>query len=124
MWKSWVRRDSVDTRPLVEATYRFFQNEPNAFGSGGDDDDDEAAASLFKSLASIQVSTLVLAGRHSSVLGSRNARIVVSQLPRAKLIEFEQSSHALQLEEPEAFQRAVAAFVNGRAECSKTSPGR
>ena len=112
MWKNWVRRKSVDTKPLEAATYRFLRAEPDALQ--GPPDDDEATDALDDLLPAIEVPTLVLAGRHSPVLGPRFGRSTVAALPRGRLIVFEESSHTLQLEEPDEFQDAVAAFVNDR----------
>jgi pimeloyl-ACP methyl ester carboxylesterase len=112
MWRSWVHRRDLDTAPLIEATFRFFRSTPGALMGPPDEDDDENDESLSDLLASIDVPTLVLAGRHSSVLGPEHGQIAAGKLPRGKLIVFEHSSHALQLEEPLIFQEAVAAFVN------------
>jgi pimeloyl-ACP methyl ester carboxylesterase len=113
MWRGWVHRRDLNTRPLIEATYRFFRSTPGAL-MGPPDDDDEDGESLSDLLAAIEVPTLVLAGRHSTVLGPERGRIAAEKLPRGKLIAFEHSSHTLQLEEPEKFQEALAAFVNER----------
>jgi len=112
MWRAWVYRRDLDTGPLIEATYRFFRNEPGALMGPPDEDDDENGESLSDLLASIDVPTLVLAGRHSRVLGPEHGRIAAGKLPRGKLIVFEHSSHTLQLEEPVRFQEVVAAFMN------------
>jgi len=113
MWRGWVRRRDLDTAPLIEATYRFFRDEPGAL-LGPPDEDDDHGESLTDLLGSIDVPTLVLAGRHSNVLGPEHGQIAARKLPRGKLIVFEHSSHTLQLEEPITFQEAVAAFVNDR----------
>ncbi|MGE0480020.1 MAG: alpha/beta fold hydrolase [Phycisphaerae bacterium] len=110
MWRGWVHRRDLDTAPLIEATYRFFRCTPGALMSPPDDDDANGE-SLSDLLASIDVPTLVLAGRYSTVLGPEQGEITARKLPRGKLIVFEHSSHTLQLEEPEKFQEAIAAFV-------------
>ena len=112
MWRSWVHRRDLDTAPLIETTYRFFRDEPGALMGPPDEDDDENGESLSDLLASIDVPTLVLAGRHSLVLGPERGQIAAGKLPRGKMIVFEHSSHTLQLEEPAKFQEVVAAFVN------------
>ena len=114
MWRGWVHRRDLDTAPLIDATYRFFRSTPGALMGPPDDDEDEdeSGESLSDLLAAIDVPTLVLAGRHSSVLGPEHGRIGAEKLPHGKLILFEHSSHALQLEEPAKFQEAVAVFVN------------
>lgn len=114
MWRGWLHRRDVDTAPLIEATYRFFRDTPGALMGPPDEDDDEDGESLGDLLAAIEVPTLVLAGRHSWVLGPGHGRSAAEKLPRGKLIVFENSSHTLQLEEREKFQEALAAFVNER----------
>ena len=111
MWKNWVRRGNVDTKPLEEATYRFFRDESNAPEDPTDDDED--ADTVIDVLPTVKVPTLVLSGRHSSVLGPRYGRTAAALLPLGKYIVFEESSHALQLEERYKFQGALAAFVTG-----------
>jgi pimeloyl-ACP methyl ester carboxylesterase len=111
MWKNWVRSENVDTRPLEIATYCFFREKSVALEDPTDDDEDDDT--VMDVLPSIKVPTLVLSGRHSSVLGPRLARTAAALLPCGKLSVFEESSHALQLEEPQKFQDALAAFVTG-----------
>ncbi len=110
MWRGWVHRGDLDTEPLIEATYRFFRDEPGAL-MGPPDADDGNGESLDDLLGSITVPTLVLAGRHSNVLGPEHGETAARKLPRGTLIVFERSGHSLQLEEPIAFQEAVAAFA-------------
>jgi pimeloyl-ACP methyl ester carboxylesterase len=111
LWRNWVRREDIDTRPLELATYRFLRENPAALQAPPDE---RAAEALGDALSSIEVPTLVLAGRHSGVLGPHHGRAAAALLPRGKLLVFEESSHALQLEESERFQDAVAAFVLDR----------
>jgi pimeloyl-ACP methyl ester carboxylesterase len=65
-------------------------------------------------LEQIAVPTLVLAGRHSLVMGPDAAWRVAGRLQQATVEVFEQSAHALALEEAEKFQNVVAEFVLGR----------
>jgi 4,5:9,10-diseco-3-hydroxy-5,9,17-trioxoandrosta-1(10),2-diene-4-oate hydrolase len=109
MWKGWIRRDNVDTKPLEEATYRFFRAKSGVPEDPSDDDED----ALIDVLPTVRVPTLVLSGRHSSVLGPRYGRTAAALLPFGKHIVFEESSHALQLEEADEFQTVVAEFVTG-----------
>jgi pimeloyl-ACP methyl ester carboxylesterase len=111
MWRSWVRRGNVDTKPLEEATYRFFRDVSNAPEDPTDEDED----TVIDVLPNVRVPTLVLSGRYSSVMGPRYGRTAAALLPRGKHIVFEESSHALQLEEADEFQDALAAFVTGDA---------
>ena len=98
-----------------EASLRFFRANPDAFGLPGseEEDDDEEDESLVDELPSIAVPTQVLVGRHSDVLGPVYGRAAVDRLPDGELVVFEQSGHALQLEEREKFQEVVAGFVAG-----------
>ena len=108
--RSWVHRRDLDTTPLIEATDRLFRTEPGALlGPPDEEDEDESLSDL---LSSIDVPTLILAGRHSLVLGPQRGQIAAEKLQRGKLIVFEHSSHTLQLEEPAKFQEVVASFVN------------
>jgi pimeloyl-ACP methyl ester carboxylesterase len=108
MWRSWVRRRNVDTRALEDATYRFFRDTSGALDDSTDDEEDET---LLEVLPRLVVPTLVLSGRHSSVLGPRWGRTAAALLPHGTHVIFEESSHALQLEEPDKFQDVLAAFV-------------
>jgi len=109
MWRNWIHRRDLDPGPLIEASYQFFRNDPNARAGPPDGDDIESPGEF---LSSIDVPTLVLTGRHSTVLGPEDAQHAVSMLPHGRLIVFEHSSHAPQLEEPARFQEEVAVFVN------------
>jgi len=111
MWRNWVRAAHVETRPLEEATYRFFRDQSNLPKDPTDEDDDED--SILDVLPSVEIPALVLSGRHSTVLGPHFGRAAAALLPHGEHVVFEESSHALQLEEPEQFQDALAAFVTG-----------
>jgi len=118
LWRGWVGRDDLDTRELEEATLRFFRANRDAFGlpGSGDDEDEEDDEPLIDELPSIRVPTLVLAGRHSQVLGPEHGRAAAERLPDGRLVVFERSGHSLQLEEPDRFQDVVAGFVSGTHE--------
>jgi len=116
MWRNWVRRGHVDTAPLEEATYRFFRDEAGAPEDPTEEDEDEDDDTVMDALPSVEVATLVLSGRHSSVLGPRYGGVAAALLPRGEHVVFEQSSHALQLEEADEFQDVLAAFVTGGSE--------
>ena len=112
LWRSWARPGGLDTSELEEATYRFLQTNPWAVTDPEDLEDEDD--SMSEQLRAIRAPALVCAGRHSAVLGLPAARCAVDLLPQGELLVFEESSHALQLEESAKFQRAVAAFVNRR----------
>lgn len=114
MWRNWVRREDVDTGPLEEATYRFFRA-----GEPEDPTDEDDGDTVMDVLPDVEVPTLVLSGRHSSVLGPHYGRVAAALLPRGEHVVFEESSHALQLEEREHFQDALAAFLTGGSAASR-----
>ncbi len=120
LWRNWVWREGLDTRELEEATLRFFRANPDAFGLPGSEDEEEEDEPLIDELPSIAVPSLVLAGRHSQVLGPEHGRAAAERLPDGELVVFEESAHTLQLEEPEKFQEVVAEFVNRKG--SPVSP--
>ena len=66
----------------------------------------------------LAVPTLVLAGRHSLVMGPDAARRATERLPDGQVVIFEDSAHALALEEPARFQDVVAGFVKRGARSS------
>ena len=101
LWRGWVWQQGLDTRELEQATLRFFRANPDAYGLGAEEDDEDEDESLLDELQHIQVPTLVLAGRHSQVLGPEHGRAAVQRLPRGELVVFEESGHSLQLEEPQ-----------------------
>lgn len=64
-------------------------------------------------LAAIDVPTLVTCGRHDE-MGPPCAGPLAAGIPGAELAVFEHSAHTAHLEEPEAYQAAVAAFLGRR----------
>lgn len=116
LWKDWVHQKGIDTRPLVEATYRFFRDtapafEPSEDETEGEEEDDEDDDMMNDALPEIEVPTLVLSGRHSTVMGPALGATAADKLPHGEHVEFVESAHALQLEEPMKFQEVVAAFI-------------
>lgn len=117
LFRDWIRSRSVDTKPLVDAMVRFLRSDAADWSPDDDNDDhhhedgDEALGSLEDVFAKIASPTLVVTGRHSSVLGPEVARAAVDLMPNGKLIVLDGSSHAPQIENPEEFQAAVAAFL-------------
>ncbi|GJM45507.1 MAG: hypothetical protein DHS20C21_23490 [Gemmatimonadota bacterium] len=114
MWRNWVHEDNIDTRPFEEPTYRFFRDVArNLEDPTGDDEDDDDEEELIDILPDVQVPTLVLSGRHSTVLGPRHGKIAAALLPDGTHVVFDRSSHTLQLEEADRFQETLAAFLTG-----------
>ncbi len=64
-------------------------------------------------LEKIAVPSLVLAGRHSLVMGPDAAQRAARRLQDGRAVIFEHSAHALALEEPDRFQDLLAEFVVG-----------
>lgn len=113
MWRNWVHQEHLDTEALEEATYRYFHDTAEALQDPTDDEEEDDEETIIDALPDVKVPTLVLSGRHSTVLGPRYGRTAAAVLPRGEHIVFEESSHALQLEEPEKFAGALARFVAG-----------
>jgi non-heme chloroperoxidase len=63
----------------------------------------------------IDVPTLVVAGSHDVVIPAANAPWIAERIPDAELVMFEHSSHCPFIEEREAFNASVAAFVGSAA---------
>ena len=66
------------------------------------------AADLRKRLRTLKVPTLVLHGRHDAITPLADGEYLAEHIPAARLITFEESGHAPFLEEPEAFNTALA----------------
>jgi len=59
----------------------------------------------------LAVPTAVLHGRHDELFPLPNGEVLAKQIPEAKLVVFEESGHSPHLEEPEAFNAALAEFL-------------
>lgn len=62
-------------------------------------------------LPDIKAPTLVVAGRHDFICGTRWARELVAGIPGSRGVTLEHSGHFGHVEEPEAFTQAVVAFT-------------
>lgn len=119
--RTWVHRRDLDTSALEEAAFAFFRSTPDALGApgGGDDhdededadDDEDVFDGLADELAEIEVPTLVVVGRHSTVLGPEHGASAAAAVKNGSLVVLDGSGHAPQLEEPDAFQDAILAFL-------------
>jgi pimeloyl-ACP methyl ester carboxylesterase len=110
---SWVHqpgpvRDLVEALDLEELT-----RTPQTFQRIMEDNRQIRQTPPPLELEKIAVPTLVLAGRHSLVMGPDAAQGVGQRLKHGTVVIFEQSAHALALEESENFQNVVAEFVLG-----------
>jgi proline iminopeptidase len=62
-------------------------------------------------LHTIQVPTLVVVGRHDWITPVASSEEIVSLIPNAELVVFENSGHSPQLEENEKFVKTVRDFL-------------
>jgi proline iminopeptidase len=69
------------------------------------------AIDLRPELARVAAPTLVLAGRHDFLCGPAFAEELAAGIAGARLVIFEKSGHLAHLEEPGAFERALASFL-------------
>jgi len=69
------------------------------------------AADLRPRLKKLKVPTAVLHGRHDALTPLAGAELLAKEIPGARLTVFEASGHAPHLEEPEAFNAALAALL-------------
>ena len=83
--------------------------------SGLDDDLTPDVIDDRADLGSLTVPTLVLVGRHDVICGVRWAEELHELIPGSELVILENSGHFGHLEEPEAFAKAVRAFVEAPA---------
>jgi pimeloyl-ACP methyl ester carboxylesterase len=110
---SWVHEPGP-VRDLVEALdLEALTRTPQAFQRILEANQQIRQAPPPMELEKIAVPTLILAGRHSLVMGPDAAQGVAQRLRHAAVVIFEQSAHALALEEAETFQQVVAEFVVG-----------
>jgi len=70
-----------------------------------------ARADLRGALGDIDVPTLILHGQHDVFCAPEAARYVAEHVRAAELVEFPDCGHSPQYEEPEAFTRALRAFL-------------
>lgn len=64
-------------------------------------------------LGQIACPTLVVRGEDSDILSPHSAQLLARSIPGARLVEIAGAGHLVPWEQPEAFHRAVADFVNG-----------
>lgn len=65
----------------------------------------------FTGAARLTMPVLLIAGRHDGAATPEGLRRLASQIPGARLVEYENSGHFVYLDETERFARDVAAFV-------------
>jgi pimeloyl-ACP methyl ester carboxylesterase len=62
-------------------------------------------------LGGIEQPSLIIRGAHSYLYGPETARYLEGALPHARIVEFEGSGHAPNLEEPDLFNRTITQFA-------------
>lgn len=66
----------------------------------------------FTAHARVQAPALVVAGRHDYAVGVETMRTLAASLPQANFLEYEGSAHFPFVEEPDRFERDMAAFLS------------
>jgi len=66
-------------------------------------------------LSRITAPTLILAGRHDWICPVEFSEELHRLIPGSELVVFEESSHSVRTDEPEAMLRAIGDFIGGRA---------
>ncbi|MFC7703690.1 alpha/beta fold hydrolase [Plastorhodobacter daqingensis] len=69
------------------------------------------AAALSDRIAAIKVPTLVISGGRDDPGYREIAEVIAATIPQAELLRFDRAGHMVNLEEPDAFNRAVADFA-------------
>ena len=62
-------------------------------------------------LSTIAVPTLVIVGEHDVLTPPDESRLIAEGIPNARLVIIDQAGHMSNLENPEAFNDALLAFV-------------
>lgn len=74
---------------------------------------DAAERTALPILPRIEVETLVIAGQDDGFTPLATSRLMATTLPRAELLVVPGTSHTAPLEAPEAFERAIVAYLAG-----------
>jgi pimeloyl-ACP methyl ester carboxylesterase len=114
---SWVHKPGL-VRDLVEALdLEALMRTPQAFQRIAEANRHIRHTPPPMELEKIAVPTLILAGRYSLVMGPEAAQRAARRLQHATVVIFEESAHALALEEADTFQKVIAEFVLGGRSC-------
>ena len=71
------------------------------------------AADLRAKQKKLKVPTAVLHGKHDALFALDDAKTMAKQIAGAELVVFDESGHAPHLEEPDAFNAALAKLLAG-----------
>ena len=101
------------------ASFEFCRNDPAIIGA--------VWASLVKQdfrdmLGRIEQPTLIVHGAHSQLYGARTAEHLVRVLPDARAVEFAESGHAPQIEQPDLFNQTLREFAAGLPRARQDQP--
>ena len=66
---------------------------------------------LWEEIGRIQTPALILRGEHSETLTRETAARMVNEMPDARLVEIPDTTHSLQVEDPENFNRIAGDFL-------------
>jgi pimeloyl-ACP methyl ester carboxylesterase len=80
------------------------------------------AADLRPHLSALAVPTTVLHGRHDTRLTFDEGEYLAAHIPGARLVAFEESAHAPHLEEPDAFNAALAVMLGDEVAAAAPAP--
>lgn len=64
------------------------------------------------SLKTIIIPTLVIKGKHDKLMSAEHTNILIEHIPDVRYMEFEESAHLPNLEEPEKFNRVLNDFLS------------
>jgi pimeloyl-ACP methyl ester carboxylesterase len=104
-----VRDASVNTNELQDLYYRSLLN-PQTYEQNARTNAAAATEVMFDDFERVRVPLLLLARRYSAVFGPGAAKRIASRFSDARVVAFEESGHALQLEEPARFAEVVGDF--------------
>ena len=118
LWQGWVHQQHLDTREYEALLAEQLRALPDGVRRNRAQGQQALQKPLLDVLGQVTTPTLLMAGRYSNVLGPGAGETAVQRLAQGQLLVFENSAHALPLEEPERFQRELAAFVCEHAEAT------
>lgn len=81
-----------------------------------------AAFDTWERLPELSVPTLVICGTDDVLVPPENSRLLAERIPGAELVEIEDTAHIFFIEEPEATNRALLAFLGRHAGAGSRRP--
>src|SRR5690606_34973811 len=98
------KQDKIDEQSGLENTGEL----SNALFSSG------LACYRFTAHSKLTMPVLIIGGRHDGTIGMESMRRLARSLPRATLVEYENSAHFPYVEEPDRFAADVIRFLANR----------